>query len=132
MKFYLIDFFLDFIGMNNWALTKEQALVVIDKLEKLNIAILGGDVLEIINEKFKHNYDDLYCESKNNESFTSFLNRSIIKTRTCIENYKDFNNIRYVFDSLEKNEISQMINEVKDAFDNNPAIESFLKNYKKL
>ncbi len=46
----------------NWALTKTQALVVIDELRNANFIVLGGDVLEGPDKKYRHTYDNWYFD----------------------------------------------------------------------
>ncbi|MBN2753743.1 MAG: hypothetical protein JXR81_02625 [Candidatus Goldbacteria bacterium] len=41
-------------GFHEWAVSKEQALEIINKCSELGIAVLGGDVIEIINGKPVH------------------------------------------------------------------------------
>ncbi len=75
------------IGINNWAFSKEHALNILDRFEELQVIILGGDVLELINGNFQHNYDNWYCNKLPNETDLEFARRSSIVAREYIENY---------------------------------------------
>lgn len=74
-------------GINNWALTKSQALEALDKLLNLNIAVLGGDVYETRGDYIQPNYDNWYSDRQPGESKEDYLNRSIEESRTYIERY---------------------------------------------
>lgn len=74
------------IGINNWAFSKEHALNILDRFEELQVIILGGDVLELINGNFQHNYDNWYCNKLPNETNLEFAKRSHILSREYIEN----------------------------------------------
>ena len=45
-------------GINNWALSKQQAMSAIDELEGIGIPILGGDVFRIANSVPAATYDN--------------------------------------------------------------------------
>lgn len=64
-------------GVNNWALTKAQALVVFNKLEQENRSVLGGDVFQIVNGMPESNYDNWYCDRLEGEDSNSYSSRSI-------------------------------------------------------
>ena len=87
------------VGIDNWALSKIQALKVLDQFLESKISVLGGDVYENINGAIQSNYDSWCCEPLSNESKTDFINRSIKKARNYIEEYKtaDSKNIFFVF-----------------------------------
>ncbi|SHI16580.1 Immunity protein 40 [Desulfofustis glycolicus DSM 9705] len=81
-------FSLENIGVNNWALDNKQALEVLDEFERQGIAVLGGDVYEIVDGIPESNYDNWYCEQYDDEPFLDFSKRSIAKAREYINNYK--------------------------------------------
>ncbi len=85
-------------GVNNWALTKEQALSALDKFMTAQISILGGDVFEKINDLYKPNYDNWYCDKKDGENKREYLERSIITAKNYIKDYKtkEFSNNFFV------------------------------------
>lgn len=85
-------------GINNWALTKLQALDAITELEKMGIPVLGGDVCEKDpSGRILPNYDNWYCEPLPDESKEDFVHRSIQKTREYIENYPAYEPGRIFF-----------------------------------
>lgn len=75
-------------GINNWALSKDQALIAIAKLHSIGVPILGGDVYILKDKVFSANYDNWYCDQLPQEEQSVFLNRSIAKARHFIEVYK--------------------------------------------
>lgn len=91
------DFPLSEIGVNNWALTKDEALIALGKLMEIEIPILGGDVCELNNGIIKYNYDNWYCNRIENESEMEFVIRSHDKAVEYITNYSssNSNNIYY-------------------------------------
>lgn len=86
------------VGINNWALTKTEAMLVLEKLHSLEVPVLGGDVYEMIDGILQPNYDNWYCDPLNEEARKDFVNRSIDKARSYIEGYtlKDFNSVFFV------------------------------------
>jgi hypothetical protein len=79
--------FLGDIGINGWALNKEEAEIALLEFEKMQIPILGGDVYEMKNSIISHNYDNWYYERKEDESFAEFVSNSIEKATEYIRNY---------------------------------------------
>lgn len=77
------------IGVRNWALTKEQSLIALDLLAAEGIAILGGDVYEVVNDLVQPSYDNWYCDRLPGESADVFVERSLGKARSYIANYED-------------------------------------------
>ena len=76
------------IGVENWALMKVQALQALDKLEEIKVAILGGDVLSVKNNRIQYNYDNWYCNIEEHESDEDFIIRSLDVARKYICNYQ--------------------------------------------
>jgi len=76
------------IGVHNWALTKEQALIAADLLAAEGIAILGGDVYEVVCDVIQPTYDNWYCERLSGESEATFVERCLLKTRSYIAGYE--------------------------------------------
>ena len=74
-------------GVNNWALTKQQALSVLDKFEAEKIYVLGGDVYELVDGELESNYDNWYCDRETDELLENYITRSINKARSYIANY---------------------------------------------
>ena len=79
------------LGINNWALSRNDALEALSKLKSSGIAVLGGDVFVFSNGIIDQNYDNWYCERNPMESNTDFIASSIEKTRHYIEKYLDQN-----------------------------------------
>lgn len=82
-----VGYYLDDIGIRNWALSEVEALVAIERLSEINMPILGGAVLIKENGRLKANYDSWYCIQRNSESKNSFLVRSISESRKYIDDY---------------------------------------------
>jgi len=80
------------LGVNEWALTTEQALTAIKIFRKKNIAVLGGDVYSVIDGKPESLYDNWYCEEKKvDESEKDFIVRSLSYAEKFILNYNNHN-----------------------------------------
>ena len=92
-----IGFYLESVGVHNWALTKKQALMALDKFEIEGIAILGGDVYEKRKNGLQSNYDNWYCDREASEMSSDFVSRSIAKTRDYISNYEPKQEVEYFF-----------------------------------
>jgi hypothetical protein len=82
---------LEEIGINNWALTREDALNALCSFEKLDIGVLGGDVYIHSNGDMAQNYDSWYCNYLSGESRTNFVTRSINKAKSYILGYSTAN-----------------------------------------
>lgn len=88
---------LHYIGISNWALSKEQALDALDKFEAEKIAVLGGDVYELNDGEPESNYDNWYCDREPDEPLENYVDRSINKARTYISNYNSPNQKQEMF-----------------------------------
>ena len=64
------------IGVNEIALQQFAALEAIDALRESQAAILGGDVLRLINRRPVYSGDNWYCERQESETLQDFLKRS--------------------------------------------------------
>jgi len=80
---------LESMGVNNWALSRQDALQALSHFVELQIPILGGDVCEFMNEVIKYNYDNWYCERKINETLLDYVERSAREAKNYIERYPD-------------------------------------------
>ncbi len=69
--------YLENIGINEYALTKKQALFILELCKKEKVGILGGDILELVNNEIKYTYSNWYCNRNENESELNFCFRSI-------------------------------------------------------
>lgn len=79
---------LEAIDVRNWAIPQSIALETLHSLEATGVAILGGDVLELIGDEFCHRYDNWYSETLDDEPIQFFATRSIEIARQYIINYK--------------------------------------------
>lgn len=77
------------IGVDNWALTKEQAMLALEEFERRNMPVLGGDVYELVDAYPEPNYDNWYCDRNANESIEDFVARSVHYARDYIERYSN-------------------------------------------
>jgi hypothetical protein len=75
------------IGVNNWVLTKSQAMQALCELEALGVPVLGGDVYELSDDGFSANYDNWYCDKRDDEEMKKFVMRSISSARQYIKDY---------------------------------------------
>lgn len=76
--------FLGYLGVRNWALGRDDALNAIHELEAFGIAILGGDVYQLVGEKAEQTYDSWYCDQGPGESDSAFSKRSSDKAKSYI------------------------------------------------
>ena len=74
-------------GVNNWALNQAQANKAIDKLEKMMIPILGGDVYVFINGKYKSTNDHWALDQIPGESRHEYVSRTVSNAKYCVELY---------------------------------------------
>ena len=81
-------------GINNWALTENQALLAIEKIKELNIAILGGDVCFRSNGIFQLNYDNWYVEKNSRRAKKIILIAVQLKQSNILRNIKIINMMR--------------------------------------
>jgi hypothetical protein len=80
------------IGVNNWGLTKEDALIALNEFLKVGIAVLGGDVYIMSGRNIEPSYNNWYCSREKDESNIDFIKRSILKAENYISNYTDTKN----------------------------------------
>lgn len=77
------------LGVNNWALSREQSLAAIKEFESQKIAVLGGDVYELVDGKPESNSDNWYCDQEPGEKLDKFFVRSCDHAKQYINNYKN-------------------------------------------
>lgn len=77
---------LNCIGVENWALTRSQALAA---LENLNSTVLGGDVIQFVKNAPRYTYDNWFCEMEDGESTTAFATRSLVVAKSFISDYRN-------------------------------------------
>ena len=99
-------FSLEEIGINNFAFLYQQAILLVDVLRQSNVPILGGDVYLRLESSIEISYDNWYCDKKEDERDSVFVNRSC-GTFVCFRHRRKYNleieyyeneylNIRYV------------------------------------
>jgi hypothetical protein len=80
---------LNSIGIENWALSRPQAIAAIKGLEKLNSSVLGGDVIQFVQNVPRLTYDNWFCEIEDNESSEDFAKRSLLVAKSFIRGYSN-------------------------------------------
>lgn len=74
------------LGINEVAFKKEDALKILGRLEKQNIAVLGGDVYVVKDNIITPTYDNWFI-NRNNEKWSLYVKKSIKKARLYINEY---------------------------------------------
>ena len=77
------------LSINNWTLSKDQAILAIDKFERHKIPILGSDVYEMADGYPETNCDNWHCDRNANEELEGFVARSVRFARDYIESYSN-------------------------------------------
>ncbi|MDQ3919122.1 MAG: Imm40 family immunity protein [Acidobacteriota bacterium] len=77
------------IGVNEIALQRPAALEAIQALRGSQMAILGGDVLRLLNGRPMYSGDNWYSEQYNSESLPDFIKRSLNVAEQYIRSYPD-------------------------------------------
>lgn len=81
--------FLENLGIKNWALPEKNVLQALEKLFKIGVGVLGGDVYIIEKDStINPTYDSWYCNRENSEDDISFVSRSILRAKNYITNYQ--------------------------------------------
>lgn len=78
---------LDEAGVQNWALSRDQALRALNDLQRLGIPILGGDVYLLANGTLRLTHDSWYCNRDDGEACTDFVVRSVDTATRYIDAY---------------------------------------------
>lgn len=75
-------------GINNWALSKSQALSALDALEAGDIPVLGGDLVRRSpSGRFESTYDSWHCDRLINEDRHAFVTRSVSVAKAWIQKF---------------------------------------------
>jgi len=82
---------LDKFGIKGIALKKLDALQLIQKLEHTGTAILGGDVLKLVNDRIEHTYDSWHCDRLLNETDDEYAQRALAIASEYIRAYQEPN-----------------------------------------
>jgi len=89
-------FSLEEIGIDNWAFKKPDALIAVNKLARIGIPIVKGDVLELMAGSLERNYDGWECTFQSGEPIINFIRRSTNQAMDYIEDYPSDPNILFV------------------------------------
>ena len=87
-------FSLEEIGIDNYAFPYQQAILLVDVLRQSNVSILGGDVYLKRGSSIDISYDNWYCDKKEDEQDSVFVNRSCDVAKTFIKEYKRKNIVK--------------------------------------
>lgn len=74
-------------GVDNIAFDIQDIKKVLNILKRLNIAVKGGDIWIMQNGELHLTYDNWFCDQLENEMYSMYVERSIEKTQTYIDNY---------------------------------------------
>lgn len=80
---------LEIIGINEYAWKKNEIIKILEILRKERIAVLGGDVYRIVDNKIEFTYDSWYL---NNDGDLDFVERSLDKAFSYVQEYEKANN----------------------------------------
>lgn len=92
------------LGVNGFAYSKTEALIIAEEYYHSNMAILGGDVYKLENGKIKLTYDSWYCDRNSTETISEYVNRSYQIARDYISRYQSNTNILFGFVIEEKHD----------------------------
>lgn len=83
-------------GSDEFAIEVKDYQELVSIIKKINIPILGGDVL-ILNDYLEYTGDNWYCEKNTDESEVDYISRSLTISETYL-NYYNFlpNKVYYV------------------------------------
>jgi hypothetical protein len=79
---------LENVGVRNWALEQTAALIALDQLNAIGVAVLGGDVYDVSGSNLEPSYDSWYCNRDAGETPQDFVARSFAKAKSYISNYQ--------------------------------------------
>jgi len=88
------------IGTKDWALTREDALAAISILKKINIILLGVDILVEKNDRFIHRPESWYVElnaQAKGESADQCVEKSLCAAKEYIEKFPEDTNGKYYY-----------------------------------
>jgi hypothetical protein len=77
------------IGVANVAFTRENVLEALELLRGSQVAVLGGDVLEIVNGKPQYVYANWHSDPRAGENLMNYLRRGIAEAERYIRRYPD-------------------------------------------
>jgi hypothetical protein len=77
------------IGVAGVAFTREDILEALACLKGTQVAVLGGEVLEIVNGRLRYTGDSWYANRGPEEDLLYYLERSIAETEQYIRRFPD-------------------------------------------
>lgn len=77
------------IGAAGVALTRQYALDAVASLKGSQVAILGGDVLRVVDGKLRYTRDNWYIQRLSGEDIWAYISRSHEKAEAYIRSYQD-------------------------------------------
>jgi hypothetical protein len=77
------------IGIAGVAFTREGILEALGCLKGSQVAVLGGDVLEVVNGKPKYTSDSWYANREPEEDLRAYLERSIAEAEQYVQRFPD-------------------------------------------
>lgn len=95
---------LDELGLTDLVWEDQLIEAVIDALEQLDFAVLGGDVYAATPEGFRPTYDNWYCDRSPEEAFSDYAKRSREVAREYVRNYRKTGNVGAYFALVVSNE----------------------------
>lgn len=72
------------IGIENWALTKEQALLFLNECQ---VPVLGGDVMRVVDGEMGSDFANWSCAREDLEGASDYLKRSVHEAKVYITQY---------------------------------------------
>lgn len=78
---------LETLGVRNWALDQAGALGAVERLSRERIAVAGGDVYRRENGRLETTYDNWYCNRKDGEQMSEYIERSVDIAKNYISEY---------------------------------------------
>ena len=80
---------LSHLGVNQVAWFKKDTFEILAHLDDTQVAILGGDVLELKDGRFAHEYSNWHSDRQPKESQEDYARRSREETESYINRYPD-------------------------------------------
>jgi hypothetical protein len=79
------------IGCAGFAFTRKDILDALESLKGSQVAVLGGDVLEIANGELRYlgTGDNWYADKRPREDLMDYIQRSIVEAERYIRTYPD-------------------------------------------
>lgn len=75
------------IGVNDFSLRREDALLLCALLEKASLPILGGDVYHLNQGTIEITYDNWFFSQHEGEKYENYKKRTVVESKVFIEKY---------------------------------------------